>query len=279
MRLAIDVRDYPSCMMLYGRFSQEIVALIDGIVQPGEVAIDVGAQLGYLTTVLARDVGPRGRVYSFEPDPNALVKLRVAIAANELAQVTLLAMAASDREGELLFNVSPTLGWSTAVQNTHLTDLHQIQVPTTTIDRLRAQHRITGPVALMKIDVEGLEGAVLDGAQSLIAEDRPVIILEINPVLLAPTGQTSVDLLRRVVRHDYVVHRIVQPRGLFSGGRVELEEADVNTPLPVCDVVCVAREKSPLVKPYLRGPRPSRRVGDEGSWTAVGDFRATHAGA
>src|SRR5215510_15381612 len=57
VRIAIDVRDYASCMMLWGRFSPELVTLIRNLVHPGESVIDVGAQLGYITSHLAAAVG------------------------------------------------------------------------------------------------------------------------------------------------------------------------------------------------------------------------------
>lgn len=251
MRLALDITDYASCMMVFGRFSSDIVALIERLIRPGDVVVDVGAQLGYITTLLARQVGRSGHVYGFEPDPNALAKLRVTLMANDLPQVTLFEMAAGDRTGELTFNVSPTLGWSTAVPNTHLTGLQTIRVPVTTLDESRATGRIKGRIRFVKVDVEGFESAVFDGAQRLFAEDRPLILTEINPLLLRPLGQTSVDALARIVRHDYAVFRVDQPSGLLSGGTVRLVEVDAARPMDVCDVLCVPRDQVSLVRGLL----------------------------
>jgi FkbM family methyltransferase len=241
-QITVEAHEYAACMMLIGRYAPEIVTLLRATVAAGDSVIDVGAQIGYLTCVLAYVVGPSGRVHSFEPDPNAIERLRAAVKENSLTQVDIFPVAASDAEGEIAFHVSRTIGWSTAVSGTHLSDLSEMQVASARIDDLATRGQIRRPVRLVKIDVEGFECAVLDGMQALIAEDRPILIVEVNPSMLEPCGRTTTDLLGRIARHNYRIYRISEAHGILSGGRVCLAGMDPAQSVPFCDVLCVPRE-------------------------------------
>jgi FkbM family methyltransferase len=243
-RITVEAQDYFGCMMLYGRYAPEIVALFRTVVSPGDSVIDVGAQIGYLTCHLASLVGPSGRVHSFEPDPKAAARLRSAVKENGFTWVDVFPVAAGDAEGEIRFHLSQTIGWSTAVSGTHLTDLTETCVPSVRIDDLAARGQIRRPVSLVKIDVEGFECAVLDGLQVLIAEDRPLLTVEVNPVMLAPAGWNPGDLMDRIRRHDYRIYRISEEKGILGGGRVCLELIEPRSELAFCDVLCVPRGRA-----------------------------------
>lgn len=253
-KLCIDGGDYFACMMFYGRFGTDLLALLDALVRPSDRVLDVGAQLGYVTGHLASLVGATGRVLSFEPDPNALARLRRGVEANGLAQVSVMPMAASDRDGELVLHVSPVVGWSTAVRGTHLGDLVPVTVRAARLDTLRDEGVIEGPIRLVKIDVEGYEANVLDGMQRLLAEDRPYVVLEVNPELLTPAGHRPADVLERLVRHGYVLHRLEEPAGLLDGGRVRLVPMEVGTEVGFCDVLASPAERPPPA--FLLGSTP-----------------------
>jgi FkbM family methyltransferase len=242
-RLAIDASDYRSCMMFYGRFSPELITLINSIVQPGDSVVDVGAQLGYVTAHLAERVGSNGSVHSFEPDPNAIVLLRSTVGANNYSWVKIFPIALSDLEGEIDFNVSPTLGWSTAVNGSHLQGLSQIRVRAASFDKLAENGEIRRPVKFVKIDVEGWECAVLDGMQKTISRDRPLILAEVNPLMLKPNGLDTVDLLSRLARFQYRLLRVDEPPGLLNGGRVSLSPVAAAEHLAFCDVLAVPEER------------------------------------
>jgi len=111
------------------------------------------------------------------------------------------------------------------------------------IDQLAQERKIRRPVKLIKIDVEGFECAALDGMQRVIAEDRPFVVTEVNPLMLRPNHLTSVDLLGRIVSHDYLVYRLWERRGLLNGGMVRLELVDPRREIDFCDVVCVPGER------------------------------------
>lgn len=235
--LAVDLRDYNCCMMIFGRYSPDLLALLKLLVRPGDSVIDVGAQIGYVTVNLAQLVGPSGCVHSIEPDPACIEYLRRSVLANGYRWVTVLPMAASDAEGRLSLNVSPVLGWSTAVQNSHHRDLKSIEVPCRTLDGLISEGTIKSPVHLVKIDVEGYECTVVDGARALLSKDRPFVIVEVNPLMLAAAGNSPRDLLERFVALGYSLYRFTERGLLVRTGTVELEAVDSRSMLEFCDVL------------------------------------------
>jgi len=243
VQLALDTNDYASCMMFYGRFSPELIAFMKSVIHRGDSVIDVGAQLGYVTAHLAELVGTMGCVHSFEPDPNALVQLRSTVSANGHSWVKIFPIALGDVEGDIDFNVSPTLGWSTVVKGTHHKGLSTIRVPATTIDKLSAEGQIRRPVSFVKIDVEGFECQVLDGMREMVKGDRPVVLAEVNPLLLHPLGLSAADLLERLVRYNYRLFRVDEADGLLRGGTVRLTPTAHTAALDFCDVVAVPAER------------------------------------
>jgi FkbM family methyltransferase len=243
-KIRIDPSDYFGCMMVYGRFAPEMVALIHRLVRSGDSVIDVGAQLGYITGHLARIVGPEGVCTSFEPDPHALERLGWMVRENKFFWVRIFPLAAGDADGNIPLLLSSTLGWSTAVNGSHLKDLNEITVRVKPIDQLAAAGLIRRPVKFVKVDVEGFECAVIDGMQNLINEDRPAIVLEINPAMLAVRGDDSVRLLNRLACRNYAAYRIREPPGLFQGGRVRLEKIYADSALSSCDVLCFPAERA-----------------------------------
>jgi FkbM family methyltransferase len=243
LNLALDLSDYASCMMFYGVFSSELIQLLSLLVAAGDSVIDVGAQVGYISSHLARLVGPTGRVHSFEPDPNALARLRASTAANGQDWIRIFPVAAGRGASEIDFYVSPTIGWSTALEETHLTNLSRIKVRCAAIDELAAAGEIQRPVSFVKIDVEGYECAVLEGMQQLLSEDQPFVLSEVNPELLHANKQTTADLLGWLKRLGYRSYRVDAERSLFGRGRFALAMLDESVELGFCDVLCVAKSQ------------------------------------
>ena len=238
-RIMADPGDYASCMMIYGRYTPEITNLLRALVKPNDRVIDVGAQIGFVTLHLSRLVGTGGHVYSIEPDPNALERLKVAVTENRLTNVSILPVAASDVSGDISFFLSPTIGWSTAASNSHFTDLTRIFVRGVPIDVMLAEGTITGPISLVKIDAEGFECSILDGMEILMNSYHPIIVMEVNPMMLKAAGRSTADLLSRITRHDYRVYSIHIPRRSLRNDQLELRTVDPGDTLPFCDVLCV----------------------------------------
>jgi len=131
---------------------------------------NVGANIGYHTLLFAHNVGSRGRVVSFEPDPVNLGELHTNCDANNLDHVSVVEAAVGNEKGKVGFrsglngNIDTSSGHS---------------VPITTIDATFSDR----PVDFIKVDVEGFEMSVLEGAKDVISRDMPIIFLEMHSKL------------------------------------------------------------------------------------------------
>ena len=242
IRMVLDPGDYFQCMMYYGRFCPEILQVLQQFVRPGDTVLDIGAQLGYFSLHVARLVTSAGRVYCFEPDPRSFTRLNQAIELSRIDWITAFQTALSAREGTMDFYLSPTLGWSTGVKNSHLEDLQQVSARTAPLDLLVSRGDIPPHIRLAKIDVEGFEMEVLRGMQNVLATSRPILVLEINTQMLHAQGTSPSEIVRFLEPFEYRVSRIDKDlRWWRSRPRMRLYPADASL-LGDCDLVCTPSE-------------------------------------
>ena len=205
----------------FGSFEKHFAELFSYLVTPGDRCIDVGANVGVHTVRLARLVGQDGEVIAFEPDPDLVQRTHRNIALNGLANVRIISAAASDQAGEMhLYRPSPqdtNRARGSLMHHPYLTGAHTA-VPVVTIDGVCAGE----PVTLIKIDVEGHEGAVVRGAADTIARHAPAIVFEYAPEMLDNiVAQTP---FRWLAERGYEMFRIRCPRHVLTGrGRLTLE--------------------------------------------------------
>lgn len=152
-----------------------------GFLRPGSVVIDVGASLGEWTVPLARAGECLGRVIAIEPAPRSAVALEATLVANALRQVEIIRCAIADRDGAGEFAVpivtSPRIDTGTAHLAPAPAGYEALQVPLRSLDSLAAERGLSR-LDLIKIDVEGHERRVLDGAAAMLQRHRPVLVVE-----------------------------------------------------------------------------------------------------
>jgi FkbM family methyltransferase len=178
---------YAQDMAFYSRF-----------VRPGATVIDVGANLGFVTTMLASLVGPTGRVLSFEPSDATYTKLLKTIAVNEMTQVVAYNNGlGATRETVDLIAVSRSSGNNTLVPASKLTTTQHETVNIVPLDDVEAMQ--DNIVSLLKIDTEGYEFHVLQGATQMITRDKPVIYTELGGGdSYAHTTSSAISLLKQL---------------------------------------------------------------------------------
>ncbi len=136
----------------------------------GQVVYDVGANVGFYSLLAARCVGHTGRVFAFEPVPENLAYLRRHLALNSLTQVSVEPVAVSNSAGLTRF----TVGKNTCTG--HFDADGALEVRTVALDDFVVGAGNPPPQA-MKIDVEGAEVRVLQGARRVLETYRPLIFL------------------------------------------------------------------------------------------------------
>jgi FkbM family methyltransferase len=166
-----------------GTYEPELQAALRELVQTGSIAYDVGANIGYISLMLARRVGPDGRVFAFEALLDNVNRLRENLALNGMAQrVTVVPGAVVDRAGAVSFLVGPSGGMGKAEGSAGRQDVEYNQAISVTglsLDEFVFQQG-NPPPQLIKIDIEGGEVLALPGMARLLKEFHPLILMELH---------------------------------------------------------------------------------------------------
>lgn len=223
----------------YGEWAEEELQLLAPLLKPGDVAIDVGANLGTHSVFFAQKVGPTGAVFSFEPQRVMHQLLCTNGTLNGITWLRALHAAVGAHPGAL---VVPDIDY-TASGNFGGLSLGQWKegetVPVFTLDGLGLPR-----CALLKIDVEGMEAAVLDGARQLITAFKPVIYLEHNQPQGAP------PVIERLLGHEYACFWHFSP--FFRAANFAQVKDDVFGGLVDANVLAVPR----VIASALEGLEP-----------------------
>jgi len=207
----------------FGSYEQHFPALFQHLVRPTDRCIDVGANVGVHSIRLAKLVGAQGEVIAIEPDAEVANRARHNVELNRLSNVRVIQAAASDVSGGQVELYRPDVpdtnkARASVIHHSYLTGSVS-KVPTVAIDDI-----CEGEVALIKIDVEGHEAAVVAGAAATIASYYPSIIFEYAPELLQIQSQSPFGWL---CERGYKLFRIRCARHFVTGrGRLALERLD-----------------------------------------------------
>ena len=191
------------------------------MVRPGQTVIEVGAHVGYLTTIFSSLVGPKGRVVAFEPGPNNLPYLRRN--TKDFANVTVVEAAVGKAPGRARFYIEDLSGQNnTLVENYEGFARNRISAGSSATYRsievdvvsLDSYFRLGEKIDFIKIDTEGAETEVLAGGERTLVANRPALMVEMSG------GAKAFDQLCAL---DY---RVTKPNGdaVKSAEQVEFNQ-------------------------------------------------------
>jgi FkbM family methyltransferase len=174
--------------------------LLDRWVKPGDTVVDVGANIGWNAIRAARLAGPRGRVVAVEPTPDTLAVLRRNVAASGLGTIVVEPVAAGSSGGTRDFFVR---GGVSAVNSLYPESRYARVTEVLRVQVVRLDDLVEGPAAVVKIDVEGAELDVLEGAPRLLGTPGVVLIVEWDPVLQEMAGYGGDALPRWLLQRGW----------------------------------------------------------------------------
>ena len=180
-----------------GRYYEpDIARVMLQVLRDGDTVIDVGANIGFFSILAATMVGPAGRVVSVEPDPANRARLEANFALNGYGNATVIGNPASDKAGPVAFYINsdhsggnalwdparfPGNAGSAAAQKVSTLDA-------VTLDAEAKRLKLAKP-KLIKVDTEGADQKVLQGAKKLLAKAGvPFVIAELHEFGLAQLG-------------------------------------------------------------------------------------------
>jgi FkbM family methyltransferase len=165
---------------LLGTSEPHIQEALRLILHPGKSFYDIGANVGFLTVLAAKLVGPIGHVVAFEPLPANAMQIEHNLKLNGFYHVRVRREALGNQTGEAAFRVSAklTMGRLAYIGSADL-ETAVIQVPIRSLDRLYTSGELPSPDVL-KIDVEGAEIDVLRGSVETLRAARPLLLIELH---------------------------------------------------------------------------------------------------
>jgi FkbM family methyltransferase len=209
-RLAAKRWYYPWMLRRFDPAQWPGAEIVRRLVSAGDVVVDAGANIGYVSVLLARWVGPEGTVYSFEPVPETFSLLCSNMRALKLPQVRECGVALSSCDGLGAMSVPAYAEGGENFYEARLTAsaVGPRVVPVRRLDEmLREEPR---PVRFMKIDVEGHELEVVRGSLSRLRRDHPALYIEMSGMPDEPgPGRALGELLASL---GYAPHRLHRGR-------------------------------------------------------------------
>lgn len=205
-RMLLRANDNVSAALLRGEFWDKHLRPYFDALEPGDVAVDVGAYVGFYTLYLAR----RGvRVHALEPQTLVYYQLCGTLALNGIETVAAYNLAAFDWKTTLTVGAYQQPGVSVDYEHApNAAGLAFVPADDGQIQAVRLDELITGHVDLLKVDAQGCDLAALWGAAGIIDNSRPRILFEFEPDLAAVHGETWADYEAFLSGHGYRIEKI-----------------------------------------------------------------------
>ena len=186
---------------LYEDFSASTIA---ALLSPGDGCVDLGANIGFFTLLMASCVGPHGSVWAFEPCPPTRERLVRNVRLNALSHVTVREEAVSNVDGESeFFGGTGNHSGIASLRPVSSTDVYKVRTC-----RLSKCLPANMKVRLIKMDVEGAEQVALLGMMDLLRDQQPDIVLEMSDEFLKEMGSSSAEMYNLLQQCGYRMYQI-----------------------------------------------------------------------
>jgi FkbM family methyltransferase len=215
--------------MISGDYQSDVSRVIRYFVKPGDFCVDVGANTGPVTLLLAKVTGPTGKVLSIEPGPPYYRRLLTNLDLNPRFKeiVKTVNMGISDSDGTLLWAVDPEYPWNAALLN--VTKGTSVQV--TTLDTC-VQQIGWSKLDFMKIDVEGMELEVLKGSQATLERFRPIVLFETMEIFRTSRRfDIFLEIERMLRRLNYKLYDLTETGAIVEVNSGSLPDNTVALPM------------------------------------------------
>jgi FkbM family methyltransferase len=196
MKMNLGIEDViERTLLTTGQWDPIIEQTLRACLEPGDVMLDVGANIGYFSLLGSQLVGPTGQVVSFEPSIRALSKLTTHLCINQCNNVTVCSQAMGDSVGTEHLNWAPSsnIGGSTIARGTPSQGQSEL-IAIRRLDDVCDEMNLAP--SFVKLDVEGFELYALRGARRTLQTHHPMVVCELTNDFLQDHGQSGSQMLR-----------------------------------------------------------------------------------
>ena len=227
----------------YGYYEKELGDLLKKIVKPSDVFIDIGANIGYFSLLVAHRL-PSAEVISFEPVVDLYKKMNDNITLNDIKNIITIhaAVGEIDEERELFVSAPDNSGMSSFRQPENYSGSKE-KVKVVAIDEWFKGSGLS-KIDILKLDIEGSELAALRGMKKVLQNFRPLLIVEINPETLSMFNLKPLDIYDYLEQQGYKGFLILENARLKQLDQIETDQT--------INVLFVHNEKIELLVPFTR---------------------------
>lgn len=223
---------------LLGTQEPQVQAVCARLIRPAMTVFDLGANVGFLSIIFARLVGPQGRVVCFEPLASNVRQIEYNAQLNDMNNIKVRCEAAGRADGKVVFNASdfPTIGKLEEIQKVQHGEVSgtRVEVQMRSIDSVISDGEAVPD--FIKMDIEGAETECLRGMAALLSNRRPLLLIEVHS-----TNQGVQDLLEE---KDYQIAVIGSPLDLASSHwNVQVVAYPREWPMPAQDFAAITNPK------------------------------------
>ena len=197
-----------STLSISGVFGPRDTQTVKDNVFSGNIVVDLGANIGYFTCLLAKIVGEGGKVFAFEPDPRNLKLLRRNIQENDYKNVIIADKAVSDVNGSCtLYSSQKKFGANRIFESkkNQTRDFIPIKSETICLDDYFEKQNLLKKIDFIKIDIEGSEFRAFNGMKKILELNNNLkIFTEIAPSLLEDAGSSGKQVLDFLQEHKFI---------------------------------------------------------------------------
>ncbi len=191
--------------LLLDGFENAELLFVQRFLKPGMTVFDMGAHHGLYTMLASKVTGSEGRVYAFEPSPRERTRLKRNLSLNRCKNVHVISAALGRKDGKATLHVVD--GTEDGCNSLRTPNVAQptipVEVQVLTLDDFLRESEVRR-IDFAKMDVEGAELGVLEGASGLFASaERPVILAEISDVRTGPWGYAASEIIEWLVKRGY----------------------------------------------------------------------------
>jgi FkbM family methyltransferase len=216
-KIALDKNDKDVSEQLKnsGHYEDELmtVRIFKKYLKSGMTVLDLGANIGYYTMLARSIVGPKGKVFAFEPSPSSIKLIKASIKENSFANVIAVETAVSNKTGKAKLYLSPLY-----ISEHSLLDYHyssgrssekSINVKTITIDDYFEKNVGNFKIDFIKMDIEGSESRALEGMKRVLEENKKLIMItEFCPNCIKFGNRNPRDFLEKLLHLGFKIFHI-----------------------------------------------------------------------
>ena len=198
--------------LIYEGFEKNEIDYIEKSLNNGDIFVDIGANIGLFSLIASQLVGEKGKVISFEPSPITFNRLQENINLNKFSNIEVVNKGISDNVGKLSINLYEEGfdAWNSfAPPSANFNrPSKKIDVEVNTLDS-ELKRIDKNKIKIIKIDVEGWEKFVLLGAEDILTNYSPIIMMEFTESNTFSAGYMVQDLYDILVAKGYIWHEII----------------------------------------------------------------------